>query len=147
VELLSTEDKEHEEQAEGQLFSIRQRLNERYRALLAATQVDWECEAVDMLKCPFCPGTDFSDWEVYKRHSDMAEAHPAKISYCDHSGDFFPRGDALKRHCDKPAPECIGVTVDTAGYKRRETDRVFKEFKAKLERCLRTGEEIWMPFA
>jgi hypothetical protein len=51
VVVLSTEDKEHDEQAEVQLFSIPRRLDEGHRALLAATQVDWEREAVDMFKC------------------------------------------------------------------------------------------------
>jgi hypothetical protein len=55
VVVLSTKYKEHEEQAEGEPSSVPRRLDERHRALLAATHVDWECEAVDMLKCRICP--------------------------------------------------------------------------------------------
>jgi hypothetical protein len=62
---------------------------------------------------------------------------------------FLARGDALKRHLDKPPSGCVSVTANTAtaDFKRRETDQVLKEFKAKLERCLMTGAKTGMPFA
>jgi hypothetical protein len=69
---------------------------------------------------------DVSDWEEFKRHRGTAEAHPAKFSYYSHCADFFARGDALKRHCDKRPGECIDVTAHVADRKRSETDRVPK---------------------
>jgi hypothetical protein len=147
TEIHSTENDGHEEQEEGELFSIPRRLKGRQRALLAATPADWEWKAVDMVKCRLCPGADFSDWEDYKRHCDTAESHPAKISYCSHCGDFFARGDALKRHCDKRPGECIDVTADVADRKRIETDRVHKEFEARLELHLRSGKDLGKPFS
>jgi hypothetical protein len=145
----STEDDKHEEQVESELFRIPRRLEMRHQALLATTQADRKREAVDVLKCRICPGADFSNWEDFKRHCDAAEAHPVKITYCDHCGDFFARGDALKRHRNNPPRECISVAADIANSKRKETDRVHKEFEAELERCLRSGEgeEIGIPFA
>jgi hypothetical protein len=132
AEAHSAESEEHEEQTEGELFRIPGRLKERQQALLAAMQADWQRKAVDVLKCRLCPSADFSDWEDFKRHCGRAEAHPTKISFCAHRGDFFARGDALKWHFDKPPGECIGVTADIADLKRRKTDRVHKEFEARL---------------
>ena len=136
-----------EEQEERELFGIPKRLKERQRALLAATPADWKRKAVDMLKCRLCPGADFSDWEDYKRHCDTAEAHPAGISFCNLCGDFFARGDALKRHCDKRPGECIDVTADVADRKRIETDRVHKEFETRLDLHLRTGKDLGKLFS
>jgi hypothetical protein len=130
-----------------ELFKIPPRLKERHRALLAATQADWERAAVDVLKCRLCPDADFSDFEDFKRHCDTSEAHPSKISFCSHCGDFFARGDALKRHHDKPPGECVKAVADKADLKRRETVRAHKAFEERLARWLKTGEEIGLPFA
>jgi hypothetical protein len=149
VEVQSTEyggDNENRN-ANDELFVIPRRLDARHRALLVATPADWQRKAVKELKCRICPGADFSDWDDYKRHCDTSEAHPAKISYCDHCGDFFARSDALKRHRSKRPPECIGVTAEVAEVKRTETARVFEEFKAELDRCLMADEEISTSFA
>jgi hypothetical protein len=99
---------EHE-QTGGGLFKIPRRLKERHRALLETTEVGWKRGAVDALKCRLCPGADFSDLDDFKHHCDTAEAHPAKISFCDRCGDFFARGDALIRHKKKPPTECTSV--------------------------------------
>jgi hypothetical protein len=140
------EPRKHEEQVD-ELFKIPPRLKERHRALLAATQADWERAAVDMLKCRLCPDADFSDFEDFKRHCETSEAHPSKISFCSNCGDFFARGDALKRHQDKPPRECVKAMADKADLKRRETVRAHKAFEERLARWLKTGEEIGMPFA
>jgi hypothetical protein len=63
------------------------------------------------------------------------------------SGDFFERGDALKRHQDKPPRECVNATADKVDLKRRETVHAHKAFEERLARWLKTGEEIGMPFA
>ena len=136
-----------EHEGDNELFRIPRRLDAPHRALLVATPADWQRKAVDELKCRLCPGTDFSNWEDYKRHCDTSEAHPVKISYCDHCGDFFARSDALKRHCSKRPPECISVTAEVAEVKRTETARVFEEFKEELDRCLTTDEEVSTSFS
>jgi ribosomal protein L13 len=41
----------------------------------------------------------------------------------------------------------LAGTREEAEAKRRETERVHEEFKAKLEHRLRTDEQIWEPFA
>jgi hypothetical protein len=146
-ETYGTESDRHGEQEVGELFSIPKRLKERQRALLAATPADWKRNAVDVLKCRLCPCADFSDWGDYKRHCDTAEAHPTKITFCNHCGDFFARGDALKRHYDKRPGECIDVTADVADRKRIETNRVHKEFEARLELHLRTGKDLGKSFS
>ncbi|KAH9964350.1 hypothetical protein BGW80DRAFT_1541473 [Lactifluus volemus] len=147
VEVQSTEPDRDGENATDELFWIPRRLDARHQALLVAKPADWQRKAVDELKCRLCPGADFSDWEDYKRHCDTSEAHPAKISYCGHCGDFFARSDALKRHREKRPLECICTTAEVAEVKRTETARVFEEFKAELERCLTTDEEIPPSFA
>ncbi|KAH9985186.1 hypothetical protein BJV74DRAFT_847286 [Russula compacta] len=75
------------------------------------------------------------------------EAHPLKISFCDHCGDFFARRDSLERHCKNRPPECLEVGLEKAEAKRRETETVHREFQARLESCLKTGGEIGMPFS
>jgi len=75
------------------------------------------------------------------------EAHPASISFCDHCGDFFARRDSLKRHYKSRPIECRDVTPAVAETKRRETVRVHGEFEERLDRCLKSNEEIGRPFA
>jgi hypothetical protein len=70
-----------------------------------------------------------------------------RISFCGYCGDFFARADSLARYCRNRPPECLGVTPDEALTKRRETERVHVKFQEKLERYLRTNEEIGSPFA
>jgi hypothetical protein len=99
------------------------------------------------LKCRLCPGADFSDFDDFKRHCDSAEAHPAKISFCDRCGDFFARWDALIRHKKKPPMECTSVAQDKADLKRRVTEEVYEEFKGRLALWMRTGKDVGKPFA
>ncbi|KAH9962035.1 hypothetical protein BGW80DRAFT_1357098 [Lactifluus volemus] len=136
---------EHEEQTGGGLFRIPRGLKERHRTLLATTDADWKRGAVDVLKCRLCPGADFSDFDDFKRHCDKAEAHPAKISFCDRCGDFFARGDALVRHKKKPPTECTSVAQDEAKLKRRITEEVYEGFMDRLALWMRTGEGLGKP--
>ncbi|KAI0289347.1 hypothetical protein BC826DRAFT_1032169 [Russula brevipes] len=53
------------------------------------------------------------------------EAHPFELLFCDHCGDFFARQDALDRH-------------------RRNPHGMFME---RLEHCLKTNEDIGVPFS
>ena len=146
-EVVNSSKDEEIEVADRDLFWIPKRLGERHRSLLAATSGDWTRGAVRELKCRRCPGAAFSHWEDYKQHSDLMEAHPLKISFCGFCGDFFAWADSLARHCKSRPPECLGVTPDEALAKRRETERVHREFQEKLEHCLRDDEDIGTPFS
>ncbi|KAH9993485.1 hypothetical protein BJV74DRAFT_833033 [Russula compacta] len=75
------------------------------------------------------------------------EAHPLEISFCKRCGDFFARRDSLERHCKSRPPGCLNVSPDQAQVKRRETARAHQEFQEKLEECLKSGEDIGLPFA
>ena len=129
------------------LFQIPSTFDEGYRILLAATEADWARRAVDQIKCRLCPNSGFRKWEDFQRHCRTTEAHPIDISFCEHCGDFFARTDSLKRHLDRPPPECLEVTPERAEEKRRETERAHGDFMERLERGLTTGEKIGVPFA
>jgi hypothetical protein len=70
------------------------------------------------------------------------EAHPLKISFCDNCRDFFPRGDSLERHCRMPPPAYCSATSQKASAKRRKTETAHDKDRARLERFLRTGDDI-----
>jgi hypothetical protein len=146
-EIISSKRDKRHEGARGDLFRIPKRLSERYRGLLKATPEDWARGAVRERKCRLCPDAGFSKWEDFKRHCDLMEAHPRRISFCPDCGDFFARGDSLARHCKNRPPECLGATKEEAQSKQKETERVHGEFLEKLERCLGTEEGIETPFA
>jgi hypothetical protein len=135
------------EKAQGNLFYISRRLDKRYRALLEASSDDWARGAIRVLKCRLCPGAGFSNWADFKRHCREMEAHPVRILFCDRCGDFFARGDSLKRHRKLRPPECREVSPIMAETKRKETKKAHKEFKERLKHCLKTGESIGRPFA
>ena len=135
------------EEPESKFFRISKRLNKRHRALLEATSADWARGAIRVLKCRLCPSAGFGNWNDFKRHCDSMEAHPLKISFCDHCGDFFARRDSLERHCKNRPPQCLDVSLEKAEAKRRKTESAHEEFQARLESCLMTGGEIGMPFS
>jgi len=136
-----------EEAESGTRFYIPRGLDTRQRALLDATPDDWARGTVRVLKCRLCPGAGFSNWDIFRRHCSTMEAHPNKISFCRHCGDFFARSDSLIRHYDRRPHECRNVSPAMAETKRRETERVHAECEERLERCLRTNEDIGRPFA
>jgi hypothetical protein len=132
---------------EDEAFRIPKRLSERHRGFLLAMSDDWGSGTVGLLKCWFCPGAAFGNWEDFKRHCDFSEAHPLKIMFCEHCGDYFAWMDSLKRHQTSRPPECLSVTLIEAEVKRRETNKVYEAYKEKLEECLKNDEEIRNPFA
>ena len=136
-----------QQQAEEKPIQIPREFGKGYKTLLSATETEWEHKAVSKIRCRLCPNAEFRAWGNFKRHCDMAEAHPLKISFCEYCGDFFARSDSLERHHKSPPDECLDVTPKRAEVKRRETERVHKEFMETLERSMGTGEEIGMPFA
>jgi hypothetical protein len=135
------------QQEESHIFQIPSDFHEKYRILLAATEVDRTRGAVGEIKCRLCPNSEFTKWDDFKRHCKTTEAHPLEISFCDHCGDFFARSDSLKRHRNRPPCECLNVTPERAEEKRRETAREHGEFLRRVGRSLTTGEEIETPFA
>jgi hypothetical protein len=137
--------KDGEKEDEG--FVIPKRLSPRHRGFLRATSEDWEHGTINVLKCRLCPNAGFGNWEDFKRHCDFSEAHPLRIVFCEHCGDFFARNDSLKRHQTSRPPECLSVTPTEAEAKRRETNKVYEAYKEKLEECLKNDEEIGNPFA
>ncbi|KAI0297592.1 hypothetical protein B0F90DRAFT_1738387 [Multifurca ochricompacta] len=141
------EEDSNEEHTMGEHFWIPKRMKDRHRALLLATKADWDRRTIGELKCRLCPRAGFGSWEDFKRHCDTMEAHPLCIHFCDRCGDFFARADSLKRHKKSMPDRCIKVAPGMAEVKRIETTRLHEEFKGRLERCLRTGEEIGKPFA
>jgi hypothetical protein len=128
-------------------FKIPKRLSQRHRGLLGATSEDLARGTVRELKCQLCPSAGFSNWEDFRRHCNFMEAHPLKILFCRHCGDFFARSDSLERHQKNRPPECHDVTPAEAEVKRMETKRVHEAFKKRLEQCLETDERIGTPFA
>ncbi|KAI0296511.1 hypothetical protein B0F90DRAFT_1034126 [Multifurca ochricompacta] len=127
-------------------FLIPKRLKDRHRALLVTTEADKDSRTIRELKCRLCPRAGFATWEEFKRHCDTMEAHPLHIQFCDHCGDFFARSDSLRRHKKNRPTECVKVMPNMARVKREETTRLHDSFKARLENCLRTGEEMGRPF-
>ena len=131
--------------AESPPFQIPKRLDERDRAMLAATAADWARGSVPVIKCRLCPGTDFSKWDAFTRHAKAAEAHPYRISYCDSCGDYFARSDSLKRHRKNRPSECREVRPEIAKEKRRATATAHEDFLEREAHCLRTGERLETP--
>jgi hypothetical protein len=138
---------QQQEEAKEEYFKIPRKFKVGHKALLAATQADWARGAIREIKCRLCPDTRLKTWEDFKRHCDTMEAHPLKISFCDECGDFFARGDSLERHRRNPPPECLSVTPEKAGAKRRETEKAHDEFRARLEEFLESGEDMGRPFS
>ena len=136
-----------QQEDEDHLFQIPSTLEEGCRLLLAATEADWMHGEIDQIRCRLCPNSGFRKWDDFQRHCRTTEAHPINISFCGHCGDFFARSDSLKRHLDRPPPECLEVTPERAEEKRQETERVHGDFMERLEHSLTTGEEIGVPFA
>jgi len=129
------------------LFYIPRGLDTRHRALLDATSDDWARGTVRVLRCRLCLDARFSNWDIFRRHCNAVEAHPDKISFCKHCGDFFARRDSLIRHNNSRPQECRNVSPAVAEMKRQETEKVHAECEERLKRCLEMNEEIGKPFA
>jgi hypothetical protein len=138
---------QRQKEEKEKLFKIPRKLKTEHKALLVATETDLARGTVQEIKCRLCPDTNFKKWEDYKRHCDTIEAHPLKISFCDFCGDFFARGDSLRRHRINQPPECASITPERAAGKRRETQKAHDEFIGRLEGFLKRGEDIGKPFS
>jgi hypothetical protein len=67
------------------------------------------------------------------------------IFFCDYCGDVFGCQDALERHRRSQPPACLDVIPETAAAKRELTEKEHGRFKEKLERWMRTNEDIGTP--
>jgi hypothetical protein len=132
---------------EGGRLQIPKRLSARQMGLLEATPDDWARGTVRALKCRLCPRAAFNGWEGYRRHCDVNEAHPVKLSFCNFCGDFFARTDALARHRTSRPDECREAKKDEAKAKRMATEQLHKEFEGQLVCYLETNKAIGEPFS
>ncbi|KAH9018793.1 hypothetical protein EDB83DRAFT_175080 [Lactarius deliciosus] len=130
------------------LYAIPRTLTERQRLMLQTTEDDVERGAVRVIKCKLCPTAELGSWQCFRRHCKASENHPAELVFCDRCGDHFGRRDSKKRHNGKKyQEECHATPQDHAEWKKMTVKRLFEDFSAKIERCLRTGEELGPRFA
>jgi hypothetical protein len=136
-----------QQQQEQEYFEIPKNLRTGYQSLLLATQADRVRGAVREIKCRLCREVKFKNWGDFKRHCNCTETHPLTIYFCDHCGDYFARSDSCQRHGENRPAECLRVTPENAGAKRRATQRAHDDFIEKLRSYLTTGkEDIGMSF-
>ena len=120
----------------------KRRLTKRQRSML---RTDLEG---GVIRCKLCPNVKLSSWQCYRRHCDTSRDHPAKLTFCDQCGDYFGRRDSKMRHNTREnQDECSTTPRDKAELKKRVVKRIFEDFNTKLERCLKTGEELGTRFA
>ena len=139
------------QQQQGELFKIPRIFKPEYWLLLQTSKADLARGAVQAIKCRLCPDTKLNDFEEFKRHCNTTETHPLKMHFCNLCGDYFARSDALKRHRERPPPECRKVSQDLgparAAEKRRVTEKAHQDFIQRLEHCSKTGKDIGKPFS
>ncbi|KAH9042238.1 hypothetical protein EDB85DRAFT_1241491 [Lactarius pseudohatsudake] len=136
----------------GSLHKIPGNLSARDRLMLETTQADEERGAVREIKCKLCTTKPpFKTWEIYKRHCKSCEKHPqaSTLKFCSKCGDYFGRPDSGVRHRKnkKYQKVCLETSQDEASEKQQKVERLLKEFEARLEHCLRNGEEIGPRFS
>ncbi|KAI9441853.1 hypothetical protein H4582DRAFT_1935414, partial [Lactarius indigo] len=117
------------------------------RLLLQTTQADVEREAVSEIKCRLCPTERFKTWACFCRHCRDCEEHPAEIKCCERCGIYFGRQDSMKRHNDSATKACCGTTSEEAAWRKYKAKQLLVTFQARVEYCLRTGEELGPKFA
>ncbi|KAI9438161.1 hypothetical protein H4582DRAFT_1953241 [Lactarius indigo] len=117
------------------------------RLLLQTTQADVEREAVSVIKCRLCPTDRFKTWACFCRHCRDCEKHPAEIECCERCGIYFGRQDSKKRHNDSATKACCETMADEAAWRKYKAKQLLAAFQARVEYCLRTGEELGPTFA
>ena len=101
-----------------------------------------------IIRCKLCPAVELSSWQCFRRHCNTSKDHPTKLTFCDRCGDYFGRQDSEKRHKQKKnQEECRTMSRDQAKGKKKTVERLFEDFNAKMDHCLRTGEELGPRFA
>ncbi|KAH9169391.1 hypothetical protein EDB89DRAFT_1482612 [Lactarius sanguifluus] len=124
------------------LHKIPTNLTERERLMLQTTQADEERGAVRDIVCRVCSGRPFSKWVTFQRHCNSCEKHPSELKFCPKCGDYFGRQDSEGRHKGKKYQEaCLNTSQDEAREKERKARRILEAFEARLQHCLRSGED------
>ena len=129
------------------LFRIPAWLTERQDLMLQTIQADLERQAVESIRCKLCPNTRLSSWVDFERHCDTSEKHPLALFFCDRCGIYFGREDSLRRHINTNTKACQEATEDQAALRRQVTEQLFNDFNPRVDRCLRTGEDVGHLFA
>ncbi|KAH8992851.1 hypothetical protein EDB86DRAFT_2931241 [Lactarius hatsudake] len=111
------------------------------RLLLQATQADVERGVVSIIKCRLYLG------HAFYRHCRDCEEHPAEIKCCERCGIYFGRQDSMKRHHDSATKACCETTPGEAAWRKYKAIQLLADFQARVEYCLRTGEELGPKFA
>jgi hypothetical protein len=137
-------EQQYEESAEvREGHAIPRTLTKRQRLML------WTNVESGVIKCKLCPTVELSSWQCFRRHCDTSEDHPAELTFCDRCGDYFGRRDSERRHklTRKYQEERHTTPRDQAKRKKKTVEWIFKHFNARMEHCLRTGEELGPRFA
>ena len=102
-----------------------------------------------VIRCKLCPAVELSSWQCFRRHCDTSEDHPAELTFCNRCGDHFGRRDSERRHkrTRRYQEECRTTPRDQAKRKKKTVQWIFENFNARMEYCLRTGEELGPRFA
>ncbi|KAH9022079.1 hypothetical protein EDB83DRAFT_2555692 [Lactarius deliciosus] len=146
LQQIGPENPEIAEAPEG-LHAIPKSLTTWQRLLLQTTQADIERRAVSVIKCRLCPIQNFKTWACFFRHCRDSEEHPAEIKCCERCGIYFGRQDSMKRHNDSATKACCETTPDEAASKMYQAKQLLAAFRARVEYCLRTGEELGPTFS
>ncbi|KAH8990861.1 hypothetical protein EDB92DRAFT_1863619 [Lactarius akahatsu] len=124
------------------LRKIPTNLTERERLMLQTTQADEERGAVRYIMCRVCSDRCFPKWATFQRHCKSCEKHPSELKFCPKCGDYFGRQDSETRHKDKRHQgACLSTSQDEAREKEQKATRILEAFEARLQRCLRSGED------
>lgn len=123
--------------------AIPRTLTRRQRLML------WTDVEGGIIKCKLCPAVELSSWQCFRRHCDTSEDHPAELHFCNRCGDHFGRRDSKRRHkrTRKYQEEYRTTSRDQAKLKKKTVQWLFDNFNARMEYCLRTGEELGPRFA
>ena len=134
---------------DGDLHAIPGNLTTRQRLMLQTTQADEDRGAVRQIRCKLCPQARLGTWETFKRHCKSCERHPSDLRFCPKCGDYFARPDSgIRHHKEKKYQDaCLSTSQDEAREKKQLAERVLRKFEAKLQRCLRNGEDIGSGFS
>ncbi|KAH9029912.1 hypothetical protein EDB84DRAFT_1677037 [Lactarius hengduanensis] len=143
---IDPENQEIAEAPEG-LHAIPKSLTTWQRLLLQTTQADEERRAVSVIKCRLCPTEKFKNWAYFCRHCRDCEEHPAEIKCCERCGIYFGRQDSKKRHNDSATRACCETTPNEAAWRKYKAEQLLAAFQARVEYCLKTGEELGPKFA
>ncbi|KAH9169009.1 hypothetical protein EDB89DRAFT_1547837 [Lactarius sanguifluus] len=111
--------------------------------MLQTTQADEEHGAVRDIMCRVCFNRRFRKWVTLQRHCKSCEKHFSELKFCGHKcGGYFGRQDS--EVCDKDKKHqgaCLSTSQDEAREEEPKARRILEAFEARLQHCLRSGED------